>query len=224
MGRGPIFTWRGALMGLVAYLLLGFLFLSLVRAASYFGLMLVAFGCIAYLASTITHYLTSGRKPLLQPQVYIAIPLGAILGITIGAKLGLSSVDVAVIVLQSIFILLSVSLFFLLGINFIKLSKSLVDFGEVSQPIARVRETTKTRLLAKLTKSLNVFKAPKVNDGKDIGKMEQDVACVVSDIRKIHLYNSFHNATILFVLVLMNLSLFKIKIRLWILSDLCALQ
>jgi cation transport ATPase len=46
---------------------------ALASAISYFGFLLVAFGCTVYLAPAITYYLTQGRKTLIRPVVNSAI-------------------------------------------------------------------------------------------------------------------------------------------------------
>jgi MFS family permease len=126
-----------------------------------------------------------------QWTLYIAAPLGLIVGTIIGLLGSWSLQSTVMLCLQLILILASLVLLCFLVFAFVRMSDPLFETRDVPSP--RLTEEPRGVFLKRLRKVFT-FLAPRPEpESKDQEDKDLDLAVMVADLRKVYLYDSMHN-------------------------------
>jgi hypothetical protein len=154
--------------------------------------------------------------------LYIPVPLGLIVGTIVGLIRNQRPQEIIVFCLQLVLLLVSLVLIYFLLVAFSRLSDSMFRTSHVPSP--RVSEEKRDGLLGHIGKVFRLLVPRPKSEKEDQEQNDLDLACMVTDLRKVYLYDAMHNVILLVAFIAVALSLWNIVIDTkWLISSLIAL-
>jgi len=157
--------------------------------------------------------------------LYASVPIGLIGGLIIGLIQNRSNQEVLLLCTQFVLVLASIIIAVLLGISSLRMARSMFTVDDTkSQNQLRVTVTDSISIFGV---SGNVLKTivSQANTSEEYEKRRLSLAQIVSDLRKIHLYDSSHNIILLVALSFAAAGIFGFNIELrWVIIILLLLH
>ena len=150
-----------------------------------------------------------------QQISYAAVPLGFLLGLSIGLLLNYSEQRIALIVLLAILTIASIILAYFLINSFIKMSEPMFSREQIPQPTVAVTNVrTKNNELRTVFGGLTVtITSPSVK-AEEADTRDVDLSKAATSLREIYLYDSIHNVLLLVAFSAVAANLFNARITL----------
>ncbi len=151
--------------------------------------------------------------------LYISVPLGLLIGAIIGLIRNWSSKVTILLCLQLVFLLAAFLLLYFLVAAFQRMSNPMFETSQESS--TEVIEEDSGSFFYQFRKVIKVFIPSQETSVGDHEQTDIDIAYMISDLRKMYLYNAVHNVILLIVFIAfaLNLSGFIVKTK-WLLSGL----
>jgi hypothetical protein len=141
-----------------------------------------------------------------EVAIYSSVPLGLLLGTIVGIIYHHSHFEMVVFSFKIVLIIASNILIYFLCISFERMSDSLFKESDISSPKLKKEQKGILGLFAKLYKLI----VPSQDDSRQKDR-DIELACIVSDLRKIYLYDAIHNGLLLIIVGIIIAQLYGIN-------------
>jgi hypothetical protein len=163
-----------------------------------------------------------------ERALYAPIPFGLLLGTVAGLAFGYSKPDVVNLSLRLVLWTVSIALILFLIVAFKRMIKPIIStFQSVASPEISIENTEKREGIFKRLggKAFRLLLPPPESQARDQKQEYLDAAYVVTDLRKVYLYDAVHNVALLVACVAVAISLRGISINAtWVIAGLIGLS
>jgi hypothetical protein len=139
-----------------------------------------------------------------ESSLYLSVPLGFALGMIVSLVWDLPQQSTIFLFLFFTLSLAPIVLMYFLIVGFLRMTNSMFRVGNVD--IAQVEQTTKHGFGRLFGQALELVVPTQKPAAEETRKRELDIACEVSNLRKLYLYDATHN-----VLLLVTLTIFVLN-------------